>query len=225
MSLSTAISWVEILVALALAQSALEHLWTHRRGRWIFAARLGFCALTLCGVGWAVWGLLATGILALQRFNGPYNGGSDRMALLVLFCLSLAQIPNPALQEIAMAYLAVQLVLSYVLSGWVKLRNRRWRSGAALADVFAFSVYPVSRATRGWADRPVALWRASWAVILLELVFPLALLHPAALGGALVVAAVFHLSNALSFGLNRFLWIWIAAYPALIWFQGRVFGG
>jgi hypothetical protein len=37
-----------------------------------------------------------------------------------------------------------------------------------------------------------------------------------------VVAAAFHLANACLFGLNRFLWIWLAAYPPLLWFQERV---
>jgi hypothetical protein len=57
-----------------------------------------------------------------------------------------------------------------------------------------------------------------------EVLFPLALLHPLALYAGLVIAATFHLANAFLFGLNRFFWIWICAYPSLIWFQGRVFG-
>ena len=35
--------------------------------------------------------------------------------------------------------------------------------------------------------------------------------------GALALAAVFHTANACLFGLNRFLWAWLAAFPALIW--------
>jgi hypothetical protein len=42
---------------------------------------------------------------------------------------------------------------------------------------------------------------------------------------ALVVAAGFHLANACVFGLNRFFGIWLAAYPSLIWLQGRIFEG
>ena len=67
------------------------------------------------------------------------------------------------------------------------------------------------------------LFVMGWAVILFELVFPLALLDPVALKLALLCAAGFHFSNACFFGLNRFFWIWLCAYPALIWFQDRIF--
>jgi len=91
--------------------------------------------------------------------------------------------------------------------------------------VFQFSAYPVAEDLRALAGRPRLLLAASWAVMLFELLFPLALLHPAALVAALAGAALFHLANALLFGLNRFFWVWLAAYPALLWFQHRVFGG
>jgi len=49
------------------------------------------------------------------------------------------------------------------------------------------------------------------------------LLNASMLYVALFVAAVFHLANACLFGLNRFFWIWPAAYPVVIWFQYRLF--
>jgi len=33
---------------------------------------------------------------------------------------------------------------------------------------------------------------------------------------------VFHLGNACIFGLNRFFWVWLAAYPSILWLQGRI---
>ena len=59
--------------------------------------------------------------------------------------------------------------------------------------------------------------------MLFELAFPLALASLATLALALVGAACFHLANAFLFGLNRFFWTWIAAYPSLIWLQERIF--
>lgn len=73
--------------------------------------------------------------------------------------------------------------------------------------------------------RPRLLWAASWAVILFELVFPLALLNQALLITALCVAGMFHLANARLFGLNRFLWFWVAAYPSILWLQARLMQG
>jgi uncharacterized protein YhhL (DUF1145 family) len=75
---------------------------------------------------------------------------------------------------------------------------------------------------RGWARWPRLLRAMAWGVILLELAFPLALLDARLLWAALSLAALFHLANALLFGLNRFLWTWLAAYPALLWFQQQL---
>ena len=213
------------MVALALIQQAAEHV---RAEPWPHALRLFLCVLLLSGMmaGPAIWGLLAAQLWLLHRYQGPYNGGSDKMTLLILSVLSVVHLaPDRFWQEMALSYLALQLVLSYFVSGWVKIRNPEWRSGRALADVFRFSAYPVSEGLRGWADRPGVLFAAGWAVMLLEVLFPLALLHPVALAGALVLTAAFHLGNAISFGLHRFFWIWLCAYPALIWFQGRAIVG
>ena len=222
MSFEAALRLVEIGVAWALILRALEHV---RSDGLLFILQLFVAAVLLLGVARAmpVWGLWALCVWQLHRFQGAYNGGADKMALLCLTCLSLAHLfEGTRWSELALAYLAVQLVLSYVVSGWVKVCNRDWRSGQALADVFAFSAYPVAENFRALAGRPRLLWWATWAVIGLELAFPLALLHPAVLALALLAAAGFHLSNALFLGLNRFFWIWISAYPALIWFQGRI---
>ena len=131
--------------------------------------------------------------------------------------------PTPMLAELAFGYLGAQLTLSYFISGWVKVVNPDWRSGRALRDVFQFSAYPVAESLRGFAHRPRLLRAMSWAVMGFELVFPLTLLWPPALAAGLVVAGTFHLANACLFGLNRFFWTWLSAYPAILWLQGRVF--
>jgi uncharacterized membrane protein len=145
------------------------------------------------------------------------------MTLLVVTCVSGAHLGAGTIwAEVALAYLAVQLILSYGVSGWVKLRNPDWRNGAALADVFALSAYPVSRDLRALGRNHGLMRAGSWAVIGFEVAFVFALLDARLMIGALAVAAVFHLANAVLFGLNRFFWAWISAYPALIWFQGRL---
>ncbi|OIQ40855.1 MAG: hypothetical protein BM560_11685 [Roseobacter sp. MedPE-SWde] len=217
--------WMQVLLSFAIAQQSLEHL--ARGDRMIFVPRLILCVVMGLGGGgaWPVWGLWGISLAMLWRYQGPYNGGSDKMTMLILSCLSLAHMaPTPFWQEMALSYLAVQLVLSYFVSGWVKLVNPEWRRGEALCDVFRFSAYPVSEGLRRLADRPRFLFVMGWAVILFELAFPLSLLDPVALKLALLCAAGFHFSNACFFGLNRFFWIWLCAYPALIWFQDRIFG-
>ena len=223
MSLEIAVRLVEIGVSLALLQRSAEHVPDARRA--LFLGQMLLALVLLVGLyrGPVVCGLWILGVLQLYRFDGPYNGGADKMAMLVLTCLGIAHLA-PGWADVAMAYLAVQLVLSYFISGGVKLLNPDWRNGRALADVFAHSIYPVGGNTRAMARWPRVMFAASWAVILFEIAFPIALLHPTALAFGLGLAAAFHLANAGLFGLNRFFWVWISAFPALVWFQGRLIG-
>lgn len=226
MSVDAAIRLTEMLLAAALIQQSLEHLRASRDEAVLFAARIALCALLACGVApaWTSLALVLLSLLILHRFQGPYNGGSDRMGLLALFCLCATHfMPNERWREYLLGYLAAQLVLSYFLSGWVKIVRAEWRSGRALRDVFQFSAYPVSEDLRRLADRPRLLLGASWAVMAFELAFPLALVSQATLIVALGIAALFHLANACLFGLNRFFWTWIATYPAILWLQHRLF--
>lgn len=220
MSLDIAIRLTEILLAFALIQESIEHIYGPRDEQKLFLPRMILSALLLAGL-WTKWILLAlfiNGILTLKRFQGPYNGGSDRMKLLILSCLCLASI-MPALKEYIFAYLALQLVLSYFLAGWVKIVNPDWRNGQSLKDLFAFSAFPVSENLRALAQKPRILFLMSWSVLLFELAFPLALLSQSILVYALFAAAIFHLANSYLFGFNRFFWVWLAAYPSIIWFQ------
>ncbi len=225
MSFEAALRATEILLALALVQQSAEHLAVHRDERRLFLPRLALALLLLAGTGtaWVLVALCLHTVVTLFRFQGPYNGGSDRMGTLILFCLCLAHWLPPPWQEVALGYLAVQLVLSYFISGQVKIANPDWRNGRALQDVFRFSAYPVSEGLRGLADWPGLLFGASWAVMLFEVLFPFSLLEPRLLMVALIIAALFHLANAFLFGLNRFVWAWLAAYPSIFWFQARVF--
>lgn len=225
LSLPAAVRLVELGLAWAVMQRGLEHL--GRPEQWLFAVQMGLAVLLMGG--WArefsIWGLWGCLVWQLHVFRGPYNGGADKLALLMVTCLSfahLAGLDNPW-AEMAMAYLAVQVVLSYFVSGWVKLCRAEWRRGAALGDVFAVSIYPVSDRVRQLTQHERLLLLGTWAVILFEVLFPLALLDHALLLGAMGIGAAFHLANAMLLGLNRFFWIWISAYPALFWFQGRVF--
>jgi hypothetical protein len=225
--LENAIRLTEILMGLAFAQQSIEHFKSAANERILFIPRLILSLLLIVGfqTAWVTLLLLLTGLAILQRFQGPYNGGADRMSLLILCCLCLAHFaPTHYWQEMAFGYLALQLVLSYFISGWVKIVNPEWRSGRALCDVFQFSAYPVSESLRGWVNSPRLLFSMSWGVMLFELLFPVSLLSTTTLAMGLIVAACFHFSNACMFGLNRFFWIWLSAYPSILWFQQRIFG-
>ncbi len=227
MTLELAIRLTEIMLGVAFLQQSFEHIHTQRSARILFVARSVFCLLLIINfqTAWVCLALVISGLWVLHHFQGPYNGGSDRMGLLILSCLCLVSfIPHLQWREYIFGYLALQMVLSYFISGWVKIANPEWRSGRALQDVFRFSAYPVSESVRKLADRPQLLCLASWAVMLFELLFPMALFAQESLIIALVLAAVFHLANAWLFGLNRFFWIWLASYPSILWLQSRIMG-
>lgn len=225
MTLDFALRATEVLLALAFFQQSLEHMVWSKGERVLFLPRAALSLLLLLGIfsPWVLLALSLHSLAILHRFAGPYNGGSDKMGLLVLYCLCLAEmLPRGIAQEAAFGYLAVQVVLSYFISGQVKIVNPEWRSGRALRDVFGFSAYPVSESLRALANRPRLLWSMSWGVMLFEVLFPLSFLNPVTLIVALVLAASFHLSNACLFGLNRFLWFWLAAYPSILWLETRL---
>jgi len=220
-----AIRLTEILVGFAFIQQSFEHIKSFSNEKIIFFSRLTLSIVLVTGfyTSWVLILLFILSLVMLNRFQGPYNGGADRMSLLILICLLLTHLaPNQYWKEVAFGYLALQLVLSYFVSGWVKIVNPDWRSGRALRDVFEYSAYPVSQSLRAWAKSPRLLLIMSWLVMLFELIFPFTLFSEQTLIIALVVAAGFHFANACLFGLNRFFWIWIAAYPSIFWFQLRL---
>ena len=225
MTLDLAIRLTQIGLGLAYIQRSLEHLAAGAGEKRLLLPRLAFCLLLIFGLapGAALPGLLVIDLLLLRRFGGPYNGGADRMGLLILIALALAHFaPDEKTRALAFGYLAAQVALSYFVSGWVKIVNPDWRRGQALRDVFAFSAYPAGENLRRLADRPRLLAAASSAVMGFELAFPLALLSAPVLWAALALGAAFHLANACLFGLNRFFWIWLCAYPSLAWLQTRI---
>ncbi len=226
MSLELAIRLTEILLAIAFIQQSFEHLRASKQNPYLFSTRLFLSVLLLIGLQtqWVSLAIVINTLFILNRFQGPYNGGSDRMGHLIICCLCLVHfIPTVQWQEYIFGYLALQLILSYFIAGWVKIMNPEWRNGRALQDVFSFSAYPTSESLRELANKPKLLWVASWSVILFEIAFPLTLINQPALMIGLIIAAIFHFANACLFGFNRFFWVWLAAYPSILWLQGRLF--
>ena len=94
MTLDIAIRWTEVLLAFAILQQSIEHLAAGRSERNLVALRIPVALVLLSGFAssYAVWILTGMSVLLLRRFDGPYNGGADKMSLLILTCLSLAHL-------------------------------------------------------------------------------------------------------------------------------------
>jgi uncharacterized membrane protein len=171
---------------------------------------------TSCAV--VPWLAFATTFLISIRFRGTYNGGSDAMLLVVLLALAVAR-TDERLAPAALGYAAAQLILSYAVSGFAKLREPRWRDGTAMDLLVRLPQY-------GVPPRLIALLTgaraASFAMLAFECAFPIALVDPRVCVVVLGIAGVFHVVNAVVFGLNRFLWAWLAAFPALLFWVERL---
>lgn len=241
---ATHVEWMARLTAVAAAIAALELLVARRAVAddgvfawpvlrrayarpglvdWLFGYRstIGLLVMQLgaaAALPWeprAAWVVFATALAMSVRFRGSFNGGSDSMLLVVSLALALAS-TFPRQAGWALGYCAVQLTLSYVIAGLAKLRDPAWRDGRALAILVELPQY---RVPRGLARVGARLTRlGSWAILAFELAFPIAFTGPTAAAVVLAIGAAFHVANALVFGLDRFLWTWLAAYPALLYF-------
>lgn len=168
--------------------------------------------------------LLVACVLVSLRFRGTYNGGSDYMTVVVLLSLTIARLGDGATaRAIGLGYAAAQLVSSYFASGVAKLMQPAWRRGDVLVDLLRAPQYAAPAWLVALLGRQPRLGHAAaLGVLTLECAFPLALLDGRAALILGTAALVFHVINALVLGLNRFLWAWLAAFPALLYWAGRV---
>jgi hypothetical protein len=179
-------------------------------------------ALALQGASLPLIGFLFVGnLLILIRWRGAFNGGSDFMTLVVLTGLLISQVVG-ALGNVELGwqagfwYIAIQAVTSYFMSGAVKLLRREWRNGSAMTIFLNGAIYGPLSAKHLLRNTWLALF-GSWGFIVWEILFPLSLLDPRLAAVFCAVAALFHFLVFWFFGLNRFFWAWMCAFPAIIW--------
>ncbi|MET0391251.1 MAG: hypothetical protein ABW321_35085 [Polyangiales bacterium] len=231
-----AAEWLQVRASFADAGTwryallAPEHRVLPKPLRWLCAASLpyrpfvGLLVLRLLAAGWWLLGgsvllapLLFVGqLLVCIRFRGTSNGGSDAMTLVLLLAHSVAALGGTELAcRVALLYIAVQVTLSYLIAGLVKLRQADWRQGRALCHFVSASAYPAPRWLTRLLARPALAAPLACGVIAFESLAPLAWLDPRVCAVFLAAGACFHALNAYVFGLNRFFWAWLAGYPAL----------
>lgn len=165
----------------------------------------------------SVFILLISTYVTAVRWRGSFNGGSDAMTFLVLLSTWIATIYNghDFVVFACLAYIAFQVCFSFLISGWAKICNPSWRSGKALIRILEHSTYPIPQKLRKFPKDENLFCALSWVLMSFELCFPLAFLHPVSSFAFIFVALSFQIGNWLIFGLNRFFWSWLAAYPAV----------
>ena len=161
--------------------------------------------------------LFFTSLLISLRFRGSFNGGSDYMALIILSALCIAAFfKTPRVQMGVLWYISLQVCTSYFIAGMVKIKQRKWRNAEALSKHMTSSNYNPPRWSQNIFSKKIWAMCAAWGVIVFEICFPIILTqHNPSVLYWLLAGFLFHLTNVLFFGLNRFLIVWCATYPAL----------
>lgn len=194
----------------------------------VFVGILVLRVVALLALPFAIWfvngALLVLAIVVLTSLllslRSPYGlDGSDQMSVLIFGALFLAHLGGSTLAlEAGLWFVAGQSCLSYFTSGFAKITSLHWRAGDVVFRIFNTRTYGYAPVARFLYARPGLTRMLTWAAVVMECIFPLALL----LGfpGCLVLigwGVVFHAMNAIIMGLNSFFWSFVATYPAVIY--------
>lgn len=173
-------------------------------------------ALIFPGIGFAL--AFVTHFAICLRFRGSLNGGSDMMTVVVLTGLLIAWwAPSHEIARLGLLYIAVQLLFSYVKAGLSKIRHAEWRRGGALAIFLERSFHADIRGFGRWLERhPLVGSGLAWGTMLFEVGAVAVPFFPALPEAYLLAALGFHFAIYLAFGLNRFFWIWLCAWPSVL---------
>lgn len=198
--------------------------WAFAPQRFPFIPSLQFVAsslLCLLPIGWFAFGALliiaGTNTLLILR---SIADGADKMAMVITYGLLLQMLgaitAQPLLMLAGVLWIGGQLTLCYATSGVGKLILANWRNGAVPRGALSSYIYG-NRMTHMVMRYPVVALTIAWGVILIETLFPIALVAPLpVLAAALAGMAVLHMSIAFAMGLNTYVFAFVAAYPSVL---------
>lgn len=162
--------------------------------------------------------LFAFGSLANLR-NTPFGAETEnRFSLMIIGALFLQSVaPTELVTKVSLWFIALQSCLSYLTAGVVKLINKEWH-GIGLFNVVNSPNLVASQTPAIFIEKHQTIARLlTWLTMTVECAFPLVLL----VGKPWFVfflawGAMFHIANAILLRFNKFFWVWIATYPAII---------
>jgi hypothetical protein len=154
----------------------------------------------------------------------PYGwDGADQMAVIVLVPLAAARWIGGHGPEIALAFIAAQLCVSYWSAGIWKAVSPVWRQEPTLTGILRTRGYGNQTLANFLESRPHASKALGWLVVATEMTVPMALVLPSPYRLVLLFwGLLFHLGTAVLMGLNTFFWSFAAAYPAMIYWASRL---
>jgi hypothetical protein len=170
--------------------------------------------------------VVALTLLALvsstMRFIWPVGGsGADQLQLITIVSASLCYLllePASAVHWAAL-YIAFQLILSYVTTGWSKLTSPHWRKGDVLSKIFSTYSYGHPQMGAVLASNPRLNQIATWGPMIFFSLTPVFVIQPSQ--GLLIVflalALAFHVGTGILMGLNNFVMTFPATYPCVVY--------
>lgn len=210
-----------------LYEPFLEHYWRVMWARVI----LGIVLIGLVVVDAAVWSyavvvtaLFVTDICIRLRHTAGLSGAYD-MSLVVNGGLAVAFVfaGYPIAQTAAVSFIAIQGVFSYSLAGISKFKGEEWRSGEALEVTFSTRVWGDERVFAFFERFPWLKRPATFGIMTGEVLFALVLfVDPPLVLAFFGIAFAFHVANAVFMGINGFLYIFPATYPAIYYVSEQI---
>lgn len=164
-------------------------------------------------------GLWLTHLYFCVRFRGTFNGGSDMMIFVVITGLLISLSATDLFwQKMGVVYITIHCLYSYFKAGIVKMKSMDWLSGKALPHFLKESLLKDFRSVSLWLEKhPKTSKILSLGIIFFELSALLLLFFPQLVLPYFAIAMSFHFAIFIGFGLNRFFWAWISAWPAVIY--------
>ena len=164
--------------------------------------------------------IILVGIILNMMRNVYGLDGSDHMNLVVFSAIVISSLspPDSFAQSIGLWFIALQYVLSMLISGVYKLLSYVWRSGEAMLGIMSTISYGNPRFYQMLNTHPTLPRILCWGVIVTECVFPMIFFVGSDLEIVfLTIGVALHAVIAITMGLNNFFWAFVATYPA-IWF-------
>jgi hypothetical protein len=160
----------------------------------------------------------AHALLAIRCAVG--GDGAQQLLGLILTASGLCRVVGGGTLAVraAVLFIALQVSLSYATAGWAKATSTLWWNGHYLGRILSTRAYGTRRIGQYLLSKPLVSRQLSRLVIVLEIVFPLALVLPQPLCYLLIGAMLgFHVTSALVMGLGNFVWAFGATYPAVLY--------
>lgn len=202
--------------AIPLPISILNKIFSVRALQFISITQMGLAIYATLFPHWILFALLfITHLYTCVRFRGTFNGGSDMMTFVVLTGVLIIWGWD---QVIGSIYIMIHLIYSYFKAGAAKAVRKEWWNGHAMPIFLKRSVISNSHSLAHWLEKHPAVSRLlGWTTVIFELLSIPMLFKQQYLFAYFAIAMMFHFFVYLMFGLNRFMWIWFAAWQAA-WF-------